>query len=224
MSPTTTGGKREQFCIPPAPPGKNVRSTLGSARTRLGMHLRALALVAIAALVLGLPQASSAQPAQGTATATAVAIPLAQVASGSAPHSEEFIAAMSSPSQLMAVPPASGHQIRVEVRDEVGRIVPPSTLGHMSPNIRVGFGWYIYVYLNAADINWLHGLGYTVATAALCAILTTTIVASVACAAAAYIIYTIYYRPITLPPGYCAEFAFNYDGSVRSVKLVRTSC
>lgn len=88
----------------------------------------------------------------------------------------------------------------------------------------MGLGWYVYVYLNAGDINWLRGLGYTAATGALCALLAETVVGAIACGVAAYIVWTIFYRPTKLPKGYCMEYAFTYAGSVHSVKPVRTSC
>lgn len=90
--------------------------------------------------------------------------------------------------------------------------------------VSVGLGWYVYIYLNAGNINWLRGLGYTAATGALCALLVETVVGAIACGVAAYIVYTIFYRPTVLPSGYCMEYKFTYAGSYVSRKLVRRSC
>lgn len=94
----------------------------------------------------------------------------------------------------------------------------------MTPNVKVGLGWSIYVYLNQGNINWLRGLGYTAASAALCALLVVTIVGGIACAIAAYIVWTIFNRDVKLPTGYCGEWRFTYSGSFQSFKLVRMSC
>lgn len=112
---------------------------------------------------------------------------------------------------------------------EAGKSAPePRTRVHgrsaLTRAVAVGAGWYLYVYLNAGNINWLRGLGYAAATAALCALLIETVVGSVACGVAAYIVWTIFYRPTTLPPGYCVEFKFTWAGSPAGAKLVKRNC
>jgi hypothetical protein len=113
---------------------------------------------------------------------------------------------------------------RIEVRYEGNGTT--ATVGGPTEgtNVSVGLGWYIYVYLDRGDWIWLAGLGYTAATAALCAILVATVVGAVACAVAAYIIGS-WVIPKTAPPtGYCREFKFTYWGTFAGTKLVRRSC
>jgi hypothetical protein len=92
------------------------------------------------------------------------------------------------------------------------------------PNLTIGLGWYIYIYLNRGDWLYLAGLGYTAAAAALCAWLTPTIAGAVACAVAAYIIGNYVIKRTAPPRGYCAEFKFNYWGTFAGYKLVQRSC
>ena len=89
----------------------------------------------------------------------------------------------------------------------------------------VGAGWSLYLYLNRGDVNWLYGLGYTAATAALCVWLTPTIIGGVICGVAAYVIWTVIQRwAWQVPSGYCVEAKFSYGGSFQGSKLVKRNC
>lgn len=92
------------------------------------------------------------------------------------------------------------------------------------PQFSVRLGWYIYMYLDRGDWIFLAGLGYTAATAALCAWLVPTIGGAVACAVAAYVIGYYVINWSAPPYGYCREFKFNYAGTFRGTKLVKRGC
>lgn len=130
--------------------------------------------------------------------------------------------------QIKLVPTATQplNRVTVEVRDAAGRLVSTksSSPGTALPQVNVGLGWSVYVYLNAGNINWLRGLGYTAATGTLCALLIETVIGAIACGVAAYIVYTIFYQPTVLPAGYCMEYKFSYAGTYQSRKLVKRSC
>ena len=93
-----------------------------------------------------------------------------------------------------------------------------------SPDFSVGLGWYIYVYLDRGDWEFLAGLGYAGATAALCAWLTPTIVGAVGCGVIAYVIGYFVIKWSAPSPGYCRELRFTYSGVYVGSKLVKRSC
>ena len=104
--------------------------------------------------------------------------------------------------------------------------VTPAANQTAQPLWTIGAGWYFYVYLNSGDINWLRGLGYRAASAAICAWLTPTVVGAVACAVVAYIIWTIV-SPLGYVnnPGYCLEVKLNWGSfSLAGVKWVKRNC
>jgi hypothetical protein len=87
----------------------------------------------------------------------------------------------------------------------------------------VGVGWYVYLYLNPSDVNWLVGLGFAGASGAVCAMLVGTIAGAFVCAAGAYIVWqviTSFYQAI--PAGHCLELKFRLGYNGR--KLVRRNC
>ncbi|MGV1010501.1 MAG: hypothetical protein ACOYBY_18190, partial [Dermatophilaceae bacterium] len=194
--------------------------------------LRLLLLLSCVALIVAL-----APQTQATATPAASATPVASSASPQAqlvavpltPNRPALLqtgSGQAAPLQgisLAAAQSAAAQHISIEVRDAQGRLVTLPK-GTASPQVSVGLGWYVYIYLNAGNINWLRGLGYTAATGALCALLVETVVGAIACGVAAYIVYTIFYRPTVLPSGYCIEYKFTYGGSFVGSKLVRRSC
>jgi hypothetical protein len=94
----------------------------------------------------------------------------------------------------------------------------------MSPQVRVGAGWYLYVYLNRGDFHWLLGLGYAAASAALCAILAPTIAGAIACGVVAYIIWSVVESQSPPWYGYCLEIRINWWGTLAGPKWVRRTC
>jgi hypothetical protein len=130
---------------------------------------------------------------------------------------------------LSKVVPVNGHKITVEIRDIDGNLIHPNNGGGHKPGevtgqISVGAGWYLYVYLNQGDYLWLLGLGYTAATAALCVILTPSVLGGVACAVVAYIIWSVITS--SPPPAWnaCIEVKINWWGTSAGSKFVQRNC
>jgi len=183
---------------------------------------RSTAIVAFASIFLFVPIVGSAS----AATPTPIR-PQISVTSPAAP-----LPLLSNSPQIKLLPSpvqtSDPQKITVEVRDEKGRLVSdaPSHPSHgtITPQVTVGLGWSIYVYLNAGNINWLRTLGYNAASIALCAILVVTVAGAVACGIAAWIVYEIFYHPTVLPTGYCMEYSFSYGGGYQGSKLVKRTC
>ena len=98
-------------------------------------------------------------------------------------------------------------------------------VGQVCAQATVGAGWYLYLYLNRGDVNWLAGLGYAAASAALCAWVAPTIIGGIICGVAAYAIWTVIQRYAwQVPSGYCVQAKFSYAGHLASTSLVRRSC
>lgn len=75
--------------------------------------------------------------------------------------------------------------------------------------------------LTAGEVNWLVGLSYTVASAAVCGALAPTIVGGVICAAAAYSFWSVVQKYTNFPRGACLKVGIRWWGTVHSVKAVR---
>lgn len=90
----------------------------------------------------------------------------------------------------------------------------------VQPQWSVGFGWYIYIYLTRSDWIYLAGLGGAVGSAVLCGWLA-GVLGVVACAVAAYIVFTWIGNYTAPPSGWCREFRFTYIGTPAGSKLVR---
>lgn len=92
-------------------------------------------------------------------------------------------------------------------------------------DVSVGAGWYLYLYLNRGNVNWLRGLGYAAASSALCAWVATTVIGGIICGVAAYAIWTVIQRYAhQVPTGYCVEAKFTYGGRLAGSKLVHRNC
>jgi hypothetical protein len=97
--------------------------------------------------------------------------------------------------------------------------VLPSTPGTVTPQVSIGMGWYIYVYLNSNDISKLATAGASGAAGILCG----GGWSGVACAAAAATIVSD--LPTPPPAGYCVELRFVHGTTVPlPPKLVKRSC
>lgn len=102
---------------------------------------------------------------------------------------------------------------------------PATDEGVVTPMWTVGVGRGIYLYLNNGDVQWLRGLGFTAASAVICAMVATTVLGGVACAVVAYAVWSViaaYTRPI--PSGRCLEIRLNYTGTLNSSRLVTRNC
>jgi len=98
--------------------------------------------------------------------------------------------------------------------------------GIVEPYITIGAGWYLYVYLNSGDINWLLGMGFTAASAALCLALVPTGIGAVACAVVAYVVWSVIqaYAGVN-KPGYCLEISMYWGTfALHDVKWVQRNC
>jgi hypothetical protein len=98
----------------------------------------------------------------------------------------------------------------------------PSTV---NPQWTVGIGWYVYLYLNESDIEWLVGLGYAGASAVICDMLVETVVGVFVCGAGAYIIWEVVVKQFNtgwIPSGSCLELKFRsgYEGA----HVVKKNC
>lgn len=96
----------------------------------------------------------------------------------------------------------------------------------VQPYWNVGAGWYLYIYLNSGDISWLISAGYVAATAAICIWLAPTIGPGVACALAAYVVWTAIqpYAGVN-KPGYCLEVSLWWGTfALHDVKWVQRNC
>ena len=76
----------------------------------------------------------------------------------------------------------------------------------------MGTGWYLYVYLNRSDWQFLQGLGAAVASTTLCWWLTPALGYAIGCAVASHLITYYVIKYSAPPPGYCAEFKFAWAG------------
>lgn len=194
-------------------------------RFRAGGSAAVISATVAAAALSAVPAHAGTATSTTTARASALVVPFS-VDSAQLAASASAKTAPGGLADALAQRPTD-KPITVVVRDKQGRVVSPEAMrtGVDGPNnVSIGLGWSVYVYLDAGDINWLRGLGYGAATAALCAILTSTIVGAVACAIAAYVVWSIINRPVVLPRGYCQEFKFSYAGALQSTKLVKRSC
>ncbi len=100
----------------------------------------------------------------------------------------------------------------------------PTASGTLNPQFQVGLGWYIYVYLDRGDWEFLAGLGLAGASAALCGWLAPSVVGGIACGTIAYVIAYLVVKWSAPPPGYCRELKFTYAGLYVGTNLVRRSC
>lgn len=120
------------------------------------------------------------------------------------------------------VPFGSGSSVRI-VYEGIGTTTKAGD-ELMQPMIRVGLGWYIYVYMNRTDWRRMtsYGLGATIAI--VTALLTrSAVIAAVAAVIGVYV--GNYISSHGAPPsGYCTEWKFNYAGAHKGTKNVRRSC
>lgn len=122
--------------------------------------------------------------------------------------------------RLRAADSSHEFNLKVEIRSSAGvnilNVAPLPTSGSVTPNFSVGAGWFIYVYLNNSDINYLIRLSSVAATAALAALIVAAgygLTGAVAGAMAGYIIGNL--KPYRyLAPGRCAQFKFLWIGTV----------
>lgn len=78
--------------------------------------------------------------------------------------------------------------------------------GQVAPQLEVGFGWYIYVYLNNDDAQFVVTYGAPALAGLICGIAGG--LAAAACSTiAAYIVDNL---PTNLPAGQCGEFRFTH--------------
>lgn len=169
------------------------------------------------------------------AALTTVFLPATSSAAATAVPSEQATALESGPSiipltegstiDLGTTGSVDGHTLLVElVNPTTGQHIVAPSEGGVSPQVTVGAGWYLYVYLNQGDVTWLLGLGFAAASAALCTILAPTLAGAIACAAVAYIIWSIvtsYQKPA---PGQCLEIRINWWGTLSGVSYVNRNC
>lgn len=102
-------------------------------------------------------------------------------------------------------------QVSDETYDKLLEIAPmakPDEPGQISPQLSIGLGWAIYIYVNQSDIDVILTGGGASFGGAICAALGGGIWGAAACATAGGLIAN--QVPDALPPGHCAEFAFGY--------------
>jgi hypothetical protein len=163
-----------------------------------------LAIVTASALLVATP-ALGAEPVGGGGVSVAAPVPGGKVTAGSARFGL-----------------SEGSVVKLRYEGAGGALASAGPTEGVQ--VSVGLGWYIYIYLNRGDWIYLAGLGYTAATAALCAWLLPTIAGAVACAVAAYIIGTWVIKTSAPPAGYCRELKFNYVGIFSGSKLIKRTC
>lgn len=124
----------------------------------------------------------------------------------------------------LSVPFGSGSSVRIVYEG-------PGSVGKagddlLQPMFSVGFGWFVYVYLNRNDWYWLAGLGAGGAMGALASLIGVAgVYGAIAWGMAAVIVGTYLYRWSAPRTGYCREFKFPYTSYVIvGVKDVRRSC
>jgi hypothetical protein len=185
-------------------------------------RLLCLALAGISALVLVTPGhavAKEVDPAPALASVMA-----------SEPTAVKVNPKVGATPQVCAVSP-KGTTTCVEVSPD-GTLAPglpaevlAQTSGSVTPNFTVGLGWYVYVYLNRNDIQFLIGLGYTAATATICIWLASTVLGGVICAVVAAIIWEVINDyAYLIDPGDCLEIRFSYAGQFKGARVVRRNC
>lgn len=186
-------------------------------------RLLCLAVATISALVLVTPGRAMAKEAD--------AVPAPVTVATSPSTAVKVNPEANATPQVCAVSP-KGKTTCVEVRPD-GTLAPglpagvlaPTDGSSVSPNFTVGLGWYVYVYLNRNDIQFLIGLGYTAAATAICAWLVSTVLGGVVCAAVAYIIWEIINDyGYLIDPGECLEIRFTYAGQFKEWRVVRRNC
>lgn len=91
--------------------------------------------------------------------------------------------------------------------------------------ITVGAGWYLYIYLNSGDVNYLANVGYAVETALICSVVT-GFVGTIACAAvAATVWYVIQQNYPINRPGYCLQIKLTWvTWSLAGDQWVQRNC
>jgi hypothetical protein len=95
----------------------------------------------------------------------------------------------------------------------------------VSPQWTVGIGWYVYLYLNSADVNFLASVGFDVAAGILCGMLTATLAAGIVCGVGAAFVYEWIVKAYVnrwVPPGYCLELKFR--NGLEGVKVIQRNC
>lgn len=170
-----------------------------------------------------------------TVALTTVFLPAAASAAPATISPQPVAAADSGPSiiplpegstvDLSEVRTVDGHKFLVElVNPTSGKHISAPGEGVVTPQVTIGAGWYLYIYLNDGNVSWLLGLGFTAASTALCAVLTPSVLGGIACAAAAYIIWSVINSYRTPHPDECMEIRINWWGSLDGVKYVKRSC
>jgi hypothetical protein len=121
--------------------------------------------------------------------------------------------------------------LTTKIADSKGNIVTPPDPGTGGvSNITAGSGWYLYVYLNRGDYEFLIGLGYAGASAAICGLLAPSVLGGIACAVVATIIWGVITSPTVQSRnraawvGYCLEVRITYVGTLSGYKFVRRNC
>lgn len=172
-------------------------------------------LITAGMVAIAVPAAASAAPA--------VIAPTASQVTSTGPTAIALPAG--STVNLGAIRTVDGHSLTVElVNAATGQHITAASRHGASPQIRVGAGWYLYVYLNRGDFHWLLGLGYAAASAALCSILAPTIAGAIACGVVAYIIWSVVESQSPPWNGYCVEIKINWWGGLAGTKWVHRNC
>ena len=161
-------------------------------------------------------------PAAGASTPTHPA-----VAQSPAAHSSTAAIPIPAGSavDIGALRTVDGHHLTAElVNPDTGARISLSSRHGVSPQISVGAGWYLYVYLNHGDFQWLLGMGYTAASAVICSILAPTIAGAIACAVVAYIIWSVITSQSPPWYGYCLQVKISWWGSLSGTSWVKRNC
>lgn len=95
------------------------------------------------------------------------------------------------------------------------------------PFVTVGAGWYLYIYLNTADVNYLATLTAGGVTTAICYFAgVVTLVGSLACGVIGSVVWSVVtsFAPISRP-GYCLQLKFNWGiFNLAGEQWVRRNC
>jgi hypothetical protein len=97
----------------------------------------------------------------------------------------------------------------------------------VKPDVQVGVGWYIYLYLSRSEVSYLISLGYAGATSALCSWLAPTVLGAVVCGAAAAAVWYYIQNWNPVPSGHCLELRWIVTLTPAipvGAKFVRRSC
>lgn len=91
-------------------------------------------------------------------------------------------------------------------------------------NIRVGAGWYVYIYLKKWEFDYLQSIAFSAVGGAVCVWLGGGVVGGVACSVIGGVVAQVVNRYTSPRTGYCRQIRMTYAGTLSRVQDSRSYC